>query len=320
MPNRPRANQPTREPVPHIFPEWGVDVFESHHAAGWTMPPAAHEFMKLILVHDGSGHLEMNGEVMPCRRGNALIVPVGTTHVIADSAAHPMSLYVVSVQPRILEASCFRPDILPSGVIQLSVHAAEKVERGMRRLLFEQTLDLPTTGAQMLALTLRLFVDVARILASPLDETAPGPVPQVAHGSDSVTRMRSYVEDLAENFFEATNLDAAASTLGLSRRRFTQLFREVAGTSWLAYVRRLRIDHAKKLLESTDRTVLSVAFECGFEDLSTFYRAFKRETGDSPNKWRTAKPEDHPGGYPGGDPGDQSVHGSPAEHPSDEVA
>ena len=86
-----------------------------------------------------------------------------------------------------------------------------------------------------------------------------------------------------------SNLDAAASSLGLSRRRFTQLFREITGTSWLAHVRGLRIDHAKKLLESTDRTVLSVAFECGFEDLSTFYRAFKRETDESPNKWRQAR-------------------------------
>ena len=106
--------------------------------------------------------------------------------------------------------------------------------------------------------------------------------------------MKGYVEDLSENFFEATNLDAAASALGLSRRRFTQLFREVAGTSWLAHVRKLRIDHAKKLLENTNRTVLSVAFECGFEDLSTFYRAFKRETSESPNQWRTKLDEDEP--------------------------
>lgn len=277
-----------------MFPPWGVDVFESHHAEGWSMPAVAHDFMKVILVHDGHGHLNVGGEVMPCTKGNAIIVPIGLEHALVDSAEAPMSLYVVSIQAHILEATCFAQDTLPSGVIALSEHAAQKVERSMRRLLFEQTLDLPTTGAQMVALTLRLVVDVTRILASPTDETAPARIPQVAVGSDSVTRMKGYVEDLSENFFEATNLDAAASALGLSRRRFTQLFREVAGTSWLAHVRKLRIDHAKKLLENTNRTVLSVAFECGFEDLSTFYRAFKRETGESPNQWRTKLDEDEP--------------------------
>ena len=53
-------------------------------------------------------------------------------------------------------------------------------------------------------------------------------------------------------------------------------------------MRRTRVEHAKRLLEQTDRTVLSIAFECGFEDLSTFYRAFKREVDESPNHWRSS--------------------------------
>lgn len=294
MPLRPRATQPTREPVEHVFPAFGVDVFESHHASGWHMPEATHDFLKIVLVHDGDGQLETRdaGELVTadCARGDAIVVPAGQTHRIVDSEDAPLSLYVVSIRPSVLEAAAFEPAIMPSGVVRLEHHAAERIERGMRRLLFEQTLDGPITGAQMTALALRLVVDLARIttLSVPGESNGNG-VSAQTRGSDSATRMRAYVEDLSENFFEATNLDAAASTLGLSRRRFTQLFREVTGTSWLAYVRKLRIDHAKKLLESTDRTVLSVAFECGFEDLSTFYRAFKRETDESPNKWRQAR-------------------------------
>lgn len=256
------------------------------------MPTAAHDFLKIVLVHNGSGGLRFGERTIPCRKGDALVVPIGQAHEIIDAPNDPLSLYVVSLRPKVLEAAAFDGAILPHGVVPLDDHAAEKVERNMRRLLFEQTLDQPTTGAQMVALALRLLVDIARV-GSPQSEERGATIRPLARGSDSVTRMRSYVEDLAENFFEATNLDAAASTLGLSRRRFTQLFREVTNTSWLSYVRKLRIDHAKKLLRSTDRTVLSVAFECGFEDLSTFYRAFKRETNESPNKWRTTNESDN---------------------------
>ena len=284
MPIRPRATQPTVQPVEHVFPEWGVDVFESHHAAGWRMPPASHDFLKIVLVHDGVGSLRYGEDATECRRGDALVIPAGRSHEICDSDTEPLSLYVVSIRSRVMELACFDPSVLSSGVVHLDPHTAEKVERSMRRLLFEQTLDTSTTGAQMIALALRLIADLAR--TAEVKGTSQG-AQRTIRGADSVERMRSYVEDLSENFFEATNLDAAASTLGLSRRRFTQLFREVTGTSWLAHVRKLRIDHAKKLLESTSRTVLSVAFECGFEDLSTFYRAFKRETDESPNKWRT---------------------------------
>ena len=306
MPIRPRSTQPTSQPVEHIFPDWGVDVFESHHTAGWAMPAAMHDFLKIVVVHDGEGTLIRGEESTGCKRGDALVIPPGTLHEIADSAQAPMSLYVVSVRPRVLETACLELSILPTGVLRLGSHSAEKIERSMRRLLFEQTLALPTTGAQMVALALRLVVDIARVGTFIQTELPAGTAHSPVRGSDSSTRMRSYVEDLAENFFEATNLDSAASMLGLSRRRFTQLFREVTGTSWLAYVRKLRIDHAKKLLESTDRTVLSVAFECGFEDLSTFYRAFKRETDESPNKWRTIRQD-----------GDAA---SDSEQPTDEVA
>ncbi|QDV05975.1 HTH-type transcriptional activator RhaR [Planctomycetes bacterium Poly30] len=295
MPIRPRSTQPTSQPVEHIFPDWGVDVFESHHTAGWTMPAATHDFLKIVVVHDGEGALARGDERVPCKRGDALVIPAGTSHEIIDSETSPMSLYVVSIRPRVMETACLDAGILPTGVLRLGSHSAEKIERSMRRLLFEQTLGLPTTGAQMVALALRLLVDVARVGTFIQTEPPAGTVQSPVRGTDSSTRMRSYVEDLSENFFEATNLDSAASMLGLSRRRFTQLFREVTGTSWLSYVRKLRIDHAKKLLESTDRTVLSVAFECGFEDLSTFYRAFKRETDESPNKWRTTRQDDEPG-------------------------
>ena len=294
MPFRPRAQQPTTEPVEHVFPEYGVDVFESHHAAGWRMPEVAHDFLKVVLVHDGRGFLDVAGVRTECRRGAALVIPPGETHRIVDDEQQPLSLFVVSVQPKVLALAALDRGQLPHGVVPLDGHSAEKIERGMRRLVFEQTLDAPTTGAQMVALGLRMLVDIARLTStststSGQDECA---VSRIARGSDSATRMRVYVEDLSENFFEATNLDAAASALGLSRRRFTQLFREITDSSWLAHVRGLRIDHAKKLLESTDRTVLSVAFECGFEDLSTFYRAFKRETSESPNKWRQAREDE----------------------------
>lgn len=56
--------------------------------------------------------------------------------------------------------------------------------------------------------------------------------------------------------------------------------------SWLAYVRQLRIDHAKTLLRNSHHNVITIAFECGFNDLSTFYRCFKKSAGVSPEKWR----------------------------------
>jgi len=281
---------PRTDPVEHRFPAFGVDVFESQHADGWRMDRAQHDFLKVIFVLQGRGALVDASGRAECHAGQALVVARGSSHQLEDRAGTPMSLYVVSIEPQVLRVACLDEALLPTGVVDLAPGEAERVERGMRRLLFEQTLDLPTTGPSMVSQALRLLIELARI-----DPNAERPATRqrtnrvAPRDGDSTARMEAYVSELGQHFFEATSLDAGASALGLSRRRFTQLFREVAGTSWLSHVRRLRIEHAQRLLRTTPRTVLSVAFECGFDDLSTFYRTFKRETGISPNGWRSVE-------------------------------
>ena len=85
------------------------------------------------------------------------------------------------------------------------------------------------------------------------------------------------------NTLEPLTLDAAATASGMSRRTFTNQFKARTGRTWLEYVNALRIERAQELLRETDRKVTSIAFQCGFEDLSTFYRAFKRITGNTPS-------------------------------------
>ncbi|WP_136082395.1 helix-turn-helix domain-containing protein [Pontiella desulfatans] len=69
-------------------------------------------------------------------------------------------------------------------------------------------------------------------------------------------------------------------------RRFSQLFRHVNGTSWLNHLRALRIEHACRLLKKSDHSPTAIAYECGFSDLSNFYRAFKKKTGLAPLEYR----------------------------------
>ena len=87
-------------------------------------------------------------------------------------------------------------------------------------------------------------------------------------------------------FFRQETLDDAARSVGLSRRQFTALFREVAGQSWLEHRTLLRLQHARQLLARTENSVIAIAFEAGFEDLSNFNRAFKQAYGSSPKAYR----------------------------------
>jgi AraC family L-rhamnose operon regulatory protein RhaS len=112
------------------------------------------------------------------------------------------------------------------------------------------------------------------------------PPPAVRPRADRRGTVAAYVADMAHRFFEPAQIDGAAAQLDMSRRRFTDLFRAVTGTTWCDYLRRLRVEHAKHLLRTTGRSVLAIAFESGFEDVSSFYRAFRRLEKTTPYQWR----------------------------------
>ena len=112
------------------------------------------------------------------------------------------------------------------------------------------------------------------------------------------TRVAAYVRELERTFFEERQIDGAAARLGLSRRRFTTLFREIAGDTWFNTVRAHRLAHARRLLRETGRSVTSICYECGFEDVSSFYRAFRTAERASPDAWRKRLAPDRPSQVP----------------------
>jgi AraC family L-rhamnose operon transcriptional activator RhaR len=157
---------------------------------------------------------------------------------------------------------------------------------GIRRLLYEQADSRPGGRAMIVGLTLQLVAALARAPAAAPHPSDPDPA-----GTDHRHAVERFLSELAHRFYEPVRIDRVADELGMSRRSFTRLFRETAGCSYAEYVERVRIEYACRLLRETTRGIAPIAFECGYEDLSCFYRAFKRHTKIPPGQWREAGQE-----------------------------
>ncbi|GAI67194.1 unnamed protein product, partial [marine sediment metagenome] len=81
---------------------------------------------------------------------------------------------------------------------------------------------------------------------------------------------------LAKNYHQQISLPDAAKMAQLSQRQFTTLCRKSTNKSFTQFVNSIRCEKAKQLLTQTDMPVAAIAFEVGYEELSTFYRAFKK--------------------------------------------
>ncbi|HKB04064.1 MAG TPA: helix-turn-helix domain-containing protein [Gemmataceae bacterium] len=273
-------------PIDVVLPSYGVFALESHHAPDFRMPAQSHPFLEVFYVLGGSGRFHIDGSAYPCRRNDVVVVPMARSHRIEDDPAGPLALYGICVDPQVWRDEPTLLDRVAPGRLPVSALLAAQVRADLRRLLFEQTRDEPGSRVRVLGLTLQLLALLARFGSVPARARPTSAATATAHR----LAVERYVAELPRRFFEPTDLDRTAAALGMSRRRFTSLFRHATGTSWSAYLTRLRIDYACRLLRESPRSVIAIAFECGYEDLSCFYRAFKRQTGQPPRAWRQSQP------------------------------
>ena len=93
---------------------------------------------------------------------------------------------------------------------------------------------------------------------------------------------------MQENYNTKLSVDDIASRAFLAPDYFRKIFKKVTGQSVSAYMQRLRVDEACRLLSTTDIPIKDICFAVGYNDVTTFYQSFKKITGKTPNKYRKA--------------------------------
>jgi transcriptional regulator GlxA family with amidase domain len=91
---------------------------------------------------------------------------------------------------------------------------------------------------------------------------------------------------LADHLDEDLTVDVLAARVGMSPRTFARVFRRETSTTPAAFVEELRVEAARRLLETTDLTVAAVARRVGMKHAETLYRAFNRRLATTPDRYR----------------------------------
>lgn len=98
-------------------------------------------------------------------------------------------------------------------------------------------------------------------------------------------RIRDFI---AEHYATPLTREQIAAELGVTPAYVSRVFRQHFGGSLWDYVNAYRVARARDLLEHSDLTVTEVAFTVGFNDPAYFSRVFRKETGKSPNAYRSS--------------------------------
>lgn len=94
---------------------------------------------------------------------------------------------------------------------------------------------------------------------------------------------------LQKHYQEKLSLALIAEKFNYSKNQVINLFKRRFDTTPFSYIQQVRLQHAQQLLAETSKSVYDIAFECGFNDYSYFYRIFTAQYNVSPTQWRKQK-------------------------------
>lgn len=103
------------------------------------------------------------------------------------------------------------------------------------------------------------------------------------HADEEIAKIQSYIES---NYRQHLTMDSLAARCHMSKRNFMRRFGRATSNTPLQYLQRVRIEAAKKVLESKNCGVERVASMCGYEDPDFFRKVFKRHVAMTPTRYQ----------------------------------
>lgn len=272
------------EPLPYEERGYLREPFRLFHLADnrhEEVPYHYHTFHKIILLLAGRADYAIEGERYSLSPGDYVLVGRGSIHrpIVARGDFYERAILYIS--PEYLQKlSCPDGDLENCFLrSQEGFHYVYHAGAGDRvRQLFallEQSQREGGFGASLLcqALFVQLMVEVNRISLS-------GNTVSAASGDSKIVALLQY---LNAHLTEGLTIDELAARFYISKYHMMRRFRDETGYTIHGYVTEKRLLLAQQLLEQ-GLPMGETALRCGYQEYSTFSRAYKKQFGRSPSE------------------------------------
>ena len=251
-----------------------------------------HDFTEGWIVLSGQYRLDIDGKLSVMERGDCVILPPETCHAhyahprdayaILGWASFPLSFAIYTTarggrrtRTRRLGHHLIAKALLPEAAV---------VEQLPVRAQHWSSSRLATHAGQCLAM---LFQAATTLLG----EHSGWPGKRI---ESEDLRVAAMAELIGQRYYQALSLQQVCRSVGLSPAYGCHLFSRSKKMSPMAYLSKVRLDAAAKLLATTDLLVKQVAASAGYRDANYLTRRFRRAFGVTPLAYRASAAQGAP--------------------------
>lgn len=261
------------------LPVNGAHLYESKHKEGDVVRVHHHSIHQILYAIEGVGKISLDNQEYDLSQDQAAFIAPHSRHSIYSRSS--LTLLVLAFDISAVEF--FGENELKSSFFQQSkffypdVITSNELRQHLRKMLYEQS---SYNRFSKWAIKIHLL----QILLTMTRYEDKHPTQDI--NSLRTDKIKNYIDT---HYYEPLTSNDIAAKLGISSRYINTIFKDCYQKTPMQYLTEVRIERAKKLLRETDKEIITICFEVGYEALSTFYRAFKNTINMSPNQYRSLK-------------------------------
>ncbi|MGF0032158.1 AraC family transcriptional regulator [Bariatricus sp. SGI.154] len=245
--------------------------------------------MEVIYVKRGRGRVQVDFMTYEAEEGDIFLILPGHLHglrsVVRESMEYENIIFDMSFLGSDSVDLCSQRYLQPMirGKVQIPAHI------GKEDVLYSKIAACLDASDHLCAVRSRGYELAVKgqmlLLVSALFQEAPD---REEYNIDdrNVQKLKVVISRIEKDYNKKLTVDDMAAECGYSASHFMRWFRKVTGTAFLGYLIEYRLGKAAQALRNGDDTVLEIAEQTGFDNLSNFNRLFKKRFEMTPSQFR----------------------------------
>lgn len=244
-----------------------------------------HDYHELVFILNGNFAMNVNGQIYKINIGDTMITRNGEPHFVTNIDIGNLDILEINIpcdafdglvggdelmscftERKFCEQNIISPDFDKKDLL---IKAAKKLTSVIGNGKYGQML-VYSYFIQFMTIVNNVFNQSSN---PKLDKSFP----------DTVYDALSYIKS---NLSTVKNLEEISDHLGVSVSYLCRTFKTHIGVSPHEYILAHRIEYAKNLLSNTDKNVMQICYDVGFNDYSGFIHAFRKRVGVTPLKYK----------------------------------